>query len=123
MRPGMANQAAPQDARTEALLEAGGRRRDREVTKQALLAAGLRVFAERCYDAATTREVAQAAGVNEQLIQRYFGGKEGLLVAVIERYGEEERRSCSMPPACGSVEAEVRGFLDFQLEHACAVGD
>jgi TetR/AcrR family transcriptional regulator, regulator of cefoperazone and chloramphenicol sensitivity len=104
-------------------LETSGRRRDKEATKRALLAAGLQVFAERGYDAATTREVAHAAGVNEQLIQRYFGGKEGLLVAIIERYGEEERRSCSMPPACGSVEAEIRGFLDFQLEHACAVGD
>ncbi|HYZ26232.1 MAG TPA: helix-turn-helix domain-containing protein [Geminicoccaceae bacterium] len=119
----MANEAAPQDARTEALLEAGGRRRDREVTKQALLAAGLRVFAERGYDAATTREVAQAAGVNEQLIQRYFGGKEGLLVAIIERFGEEERRCCAMPPPCESLEAEIRGFLDFQLEHATTIGD
>jgi TetR/AcrR family transcriptional regulator, regulator of cefoperazone and chloramphenicol sensitivity len=108
-----------QDASSEVI----GRRRDKEATKQALLAAGLQVFAERGYDAATTREVAQAAGVNEQLIQRYFGGKEGLLVAVIERYGEEERRSCSMPPASANVEAEIRGFLDFQLEHACAVGD
>ena len=64
-------------------LEAGGRRRDKEATKAALLAAGVQVFAERGYDAATTREVAQAAGVNEQLIQRYFGGKAGLLLAII----------------------------------------
>jgi TetR/AcrR family transcriptional regulator, regulator of cefoperazone and chloramphenicol sensitivity len=114
----MMNQTALPDP-----LETSGRRRDKEATKRALLAAGLQVFAERGYDAATTREVAQAAGVNEQLIQRYFGGKEGLLVAIIERYGEEERQSCSMPPACASVEAEIRGFLDFQLEHACEVGD
>ena len=100
-----------------------GRRRDKEATKQALLAAGLQVFAQRGYDAATTREVAQTAGVNEQLIQRYFGGKAGLLLAIIERFGEEERRCCAMPPACGGVEAEIRGFLDFQLDHACEVGD
>jgi AcrR family transcriptional regulator len=81
------------------------------------------VFAERGYDAATTREVAQAAGVNEQLIQRYFGGKAGLLLAIIERFGEEERRSCSLPPPCAGVEAEIRGFLDHQLERACATGD
>jgi AcrR family transcriptional regulator len=119
----MANEAAAQNARSEASLEAGGRRRDREATKQALLAAGLQVFAERGYDAATTREVAQAAGVNEQLIQRYFGGKKGLLVAIIERFGEEERRCCAMPPPCESLEAEIRGFLDFQLEHASATSD
>jgi AcrR family transcriptional regulator len=108
-----------QDAPSEAI----GRRRDKEATKHALLGAGLQVFAERGYDAATTREVAQAAGVNEQLIQRYFGGKEGLLVAIIERFGLEERRCCAMPPPCTSVEAEIKGFLDFQLEHASEVGD
>ena len=27
-----------------------------------------------------------------------------------------------MPPACTSVEAEIRGFLEYQLEHAAAVG-
>jgi AcrR family transcriptional regulator len=103
--------------------EAAGRRRDKEVTKQALLAAGVQVFAEHGYDAATTREVAQAAGVNEQLIQRYFGGKAGLLLAIIERFGQEERRSCSLPPPCAGVEAEIRGFLDYQLDRACATGD
>jgi len=111
-----------QDARKDSTPEAG-RRRDREATKQALLAAGLRVFAERGYDAATTREVAQAAGVNEQLIQRYFGGKEGLLLAIIERFGEQERQCCAMPPPCASLEAEIQGFLDYQLEHACEIGD
>jgi AcrR family transcriptional regulator len=99
-----------------------GRRRDKEATRQALLAAAVEVFAERGYDAATTRAVAQAAGVNEQLIQRYFGGKAGLLLAIIERFGEQERGCCSLPPACTSVEAEVRGFLEYQLEHAAAVG-
>src|ERR687895_630094 len=102
-----------QDARTQAGPEAPGRRRDKEATKEALLAAGVQVFAERGYDAATTREVAQTAGVNEQLIQRYFGGKGGLLLAIIERFGEEERRSCAMPPPCASIEAEVQGFLEY----------
>ena len=77
---------------------------------QALLAAGVQVFAERGYDAATTREVAQAAGVNEQLIQRYFGGKAGLLLAIIERFGEEERRNCSLPPPCAGRGRDPRGF-------------
>jgi AcrR family transcriptional regulator len=103
--------------------EASGRRRDKEATKAALRAAGLQVFAERGYDAATTREVAQAAGVNEQLIQRYFGGKGGLLLAIIERFGEEERRCCALPPPCGGVEAELQSFLDHQLERAHTIGD
>jgi AcrR family transcriptional regulator len=99
------------------------RRRGREATTQALLAAAVEVFAEHGYDAATTRAVAQAAGVNEQLIQRYFGGKAGLLLAVIERFGEQERQCCALPPPCAGVEDEIRGFLEFQLEHVAAAGD
>ena len=119
----MAEETAVRDQRTQHTLETVGRRRDKEATKQALLAAGVQVFADRGYDAATTREVAQAAGVNEQLIQRYFGGKGGLLLAIIERFGEEERRGCAMPPPCASIEAEVRGFLEYHLERACEIAD
>lgn len=103
--------------------EAAGRRRDKEATKAALLAAAVQVFAERGYDAATTREVAQTAGVNEQLIQRYFGGKSGLLLAIIGRFGEEEQRCRALPPPCGGVEAEIRGFFEYQLRRACEIGD
>ncbi len=99
------------------------RRRDKEATKQALLAAAGQVFAERGYDAATTREVAQQAGVNEQLIQRYFGGKEGLLLTLIRRFGDEEQQCCQQPAPGISVEAEIFGFLKFQMEHAGAHGD
>jgi AcrR family transcriptional regulator len=119
----MAEQSAPPEPRAEDALDAAVRRRDKGATKQALLAAGVQVFAERGYDAATTREVAQAAGVNEQLIQRYFGGKGGLLLAIIERFGEEERRSCAMPPPCAGIEAEVQGFLEYHLERACEIAD
>jgi AcrR family transcriptional regulator len=99
------------------------RRRDREATREALLTAAVEVFAEHGYDAATTRAVARAAGVNEQLIQRYFGGKAGLLLAIIERFGEEERRCCGLPPPCASLEDEIRGFLEHQLEHVAALGN
>jgi AcrR family transcriptional regulator len=119
----MEEEAALADEDAQPALGTVGRRRDKEATKQALLAAGVAVFALRGYDAATTREVAQAAGVNEQLIQRYFGGKGGLLLAIIERFGEEERRGCAIPPPCASVEAEVQGFLEYHLERACEVAD
>ncbi|MEM6464822.1 MAG: TetR family transcriptional regulator [Pseudomonadota bacterium] len=36
------------------------------------------VFCEKGYDAATTREIAERAGVNIALIKRYFGSKLGL---------------------------------------------
>lgn len=110
----MANDEEPQDER-----EGAPRRRDREATSKALLEAAMQVFAERGYDAATTREIAGRAGTNEQLIQRYFGGKSGLLLAAVERYTREEREgSCALPPLADSLEAEIIGFLDFQLRHS-----
>src|SRR3546814_6908183 len=74
---GMASGSRQADNSAQCPAQAPKRRRDKAATKQALLAAAGEVFAERGYDAATTREVAQQAGVNEKLIQRYFGGKEG----------------------------------------------
>jgi AcrR family transcriptional regulator len=95
----------------------GPRKRDKEAAKRALLDAARAVFAERGFDAATTREVAARAGLNEQLIQRYFGGKAGLLSALFERYGREEAEgACALPPPAGGLEAELASFLSFQVE-------
>lgn len=96
--------------------DAPARKRDREATKEALLEAAKRVFAERGFDAATTRDIAGRAGVNEQLIQRYFSGKAGLLLAVVERYGGEEGGGCALPPPGDDLEADLAGFLSAQLE-------
>lgn len=98
--------------------EPQARRRDRAATETALLDAAKMVFAERGFDASTTRDVAARAGVNEQLIQRYFGGKSGLLLAVVERYGcEETAHGCTLPPTTGDLEADLDAFLHHQLKH------
>jgi Transcriptional regulator len=98
--------------------DAPARKRDREATKGALLDAAKMVFAERGFDAATTRDIAGRAGVNEQLIQRYFSGKAGLLLAVVERFGREEGSGCAMPPPGDDLEADLAGFLNHQLQHS-----
>jgi AcrR family transcriptional regulator len=103
--------------------ECARRKRDKEATKQALLAAAMQIFAAHGYDAATTREIAARAGSNEQLIQRYFGGKAGLLLAVLEHYGSAERQACTLPPRRGGVAEEVAGFLAFHLRHGFACRD
>ncbi|MFN0096887.1 MAG: TetR/AcrR family transcriptional regulator [Dehalococcoidia bacterium] len=59
-------------------------RHDKEGRQRALVDAAIRIFAERGFDAATTREVALLAGCSEGLIHRYFGGKDGLLRAALE---------------------------------------
>ncbi len=52
--------------------------------QRCLIEAGTQVFAQKGYDAATTREVSERAGCSEGLIHRYFGGKSGLLMAILE---------------------------------------
>ncbi len=98
--------------------EGGNRKRDREATTAALLDAAMTVFAERGFDAATTREIAGRAGVNEQLIQRYFSGKSGLLLAVVERYSREETGGCALPPPADDLETDLAQFLHAQLKHS-----
>lgn len=58
--------------------------RNRDAKKQALIVAALGLFASKGYEATTTREIAATAGCAEGLIHRYFGGKSGLLAALIE---------------------------------------
>lgn len=60
-------------------------RHDRAAREAALIEAATAVFAERGFEAATTREVAERAGCAEGLIHRYFGGKRGLLLAILAR--------------------------------------
>jgi AcrR family transcriptional regulator len=87
------------------------RKRDKEASKQTLLRAGLEVFSKYGYDAATTKTVAAQAGLNEQLITRYFGGKAGLLLAILSTFIEEEANDAAYPPSAESVEEEIENFL------------
>ncbi len=92
--------------------EAPKRRRDREGSTRALLDAATQVFAERGFDGATTREVAKRAGVSEALIQRYFDGKTGLLIAVMDSFGSEGAvEEMASFPYQKTFEAEVAQLL------------
>src|SRR5262245_22649290 len=100
------------------------RPRNREATAAELRSAAMRVFAAKGYDAATTRDVASAAGVSEQLIQRYFGGKAGLLLAIMELYAERDRAGAFGTPAAGNTpEEEIKNFLTFHLDRERRNGD
>jgi AcrR family transcriptional regulator len=51
--------------------------------RQALLAAGARLFAERGYSAAGVQDVVNAAGVNKAMLYYHFGSKAGLYDVLI----------------------------------------
>lgn len=61
----------------------GGRQRDAEATRRALLDAGVAFFSERGFDGVTTAELAARARVNKALISYHFGGKRGLYRAIL----------------------------------------
>ena len=60
------------------------RKRDAEATRAAILAAAKKHFARSGYDGAFLREIAAEAGADAALINRYFGGKEGLFQAALK---------------------------------------
>ncbi|WP_327299308.1 MULTISPECIES: TetR family transcriptional regulator [unclassified Streptomyces] len=69
------------------------RRRDAQGTRRLLLDAAAKLFAERGYEAATVRDIAAVAGVNQALLFRYFGSKQALLTEVIASGGQEQVRT------------------------------
>lgn len=93
--------------------------RDREATQQKLLKAGVKVFAARGYEGATTRAIAEEAGVAEALIQRYFNGKEGLLLASMHDFAAGEKMSCdNLPPPAPNFSQEWQSLLQHAVHHS-----
>lgn len=60
------------------------RKRDAEATQAAILEAAKVHFAKSGYDGAFLRDIAADAGVDAALINRYFGGKDGLFAAALK---------------------------------------
>ena len=58
-------------------------------TRERILEAALRLFAERGYEATTMRDVAREAGASLGLAYRYFGSKEEFALALYMRLAEE----------------------------------
>lgn len=60
------------------------RKRDAEATQAAILEAAKIHFARSGYEGAYLRDIAADAGVDAALINRYFGGKDGLFAAALK---------------------------------------
>lgn len=70
-------------------------------TRQALIQAALEVFGRAGFDAASTRAIAESAGVNQALIGYHFGGKQGLYIGVFEHIVGEMQQH--MAPVAATV--------------------
>lgn len=83
--------------------------------RQKLVLAALKLFAEKGFEGASTREIADAAGANISAIRYYFGDKAGLYrAAFIEPLGEDATHGCAdIDPARPLLEALHRFFAEF----------
>jgi len=80
--------------------------------REQILEAATRVFAEKGFRRATTREVAREAGVSEGTIYNYFEDKDALLVAILDGLNETERRAEDFEEGMAT---DFRGFLQEYL--------
>lgn len=61
------------------------RSRNRDASREKILQAATREFAQGGFDAARVDVIAAEAGLNKQMLYHYFGSKDGLFTAVLER--------------------------------------
>ena len=81
------------------------------ISDSQILDAALAVIAQQGYAGATTRQIADAAGINEVTLFRRFGSKQNLLKAVVEQ--EAENFSTSGIVYSGDIEADLIRIVTF----------
>jgi len=84
--------------------------------KQRILDAGTRVFARKGYSGTGLREIAAEADVNLAMVSYYFGGKAGLLEAILSQFFEAI--GASMKPVAeetGPPEERLRKLVHAML--------
>jgi AcrR family transcriptional regulator len=94
------------------------------VTRRAILDAALEEFAEKGFDGASTRTIAERVGIDHTLITYHFRKKEALWKAVAENAFEsiEAMWDAALPSdrefkPVERVRAEFRTFLQFTMQH------
>jgi TetR/AcrR family transcriptional regulator len=109
------------------------RRRDAAASRRAILDAAEQLFAERGYDRASLGEIGRRAGVSAALPAYFFGGKEQLYAAVLNRLLAERERRLEPLAARAAAELErtgelrpalellIDGYIDFLCERTALV--
>jgi TetR/AcrR family transcriptional regulator len=82
-------------------------------TRERILQAAVAEFGAKGYAGARTAGIAARAGVNQQLIAYYFGGKQGLLDELRRRWASIE--TALVPPGSSFVDA-FSAYLDATLD-------
>ena len=88
-------------------------------TARRIIDAFVELTRDRWFDELTLNEIADRAGVSVQSVIRRYGGKDGLITAVIEQIGSEiSARRAARP---GDVSGSIAGLFDIYEEHGDGV--
>ena len=98
------------------------RKRDPERTAAAILAAAVHEFSQKGYDGARVDAIARRAHINKRMLYHYFGGKDGLYLAVLEgRYAAirsaERLLDLTHREPVEAMRSLVAFTWDYYLEH------
>jgi AcrR family transcriptional regulator len=78
-----------------------------EDTRERIMAAARETVSRKGKRGATTREIADVAGVNEATLFRHFGSKEQLIIAVAQRYCGVEALRSTLGQMTGDLEDDL----------------
>ena len=86
-------------------------------TRQGLLAAAYRVFAQRGYAQATIDDIAAACGVSKGAVYHHFASKEELFRALLADHGHEVDEMVAVVARAKSFRDLIRGFVAVWIGH------
>jgi TetR/AcrR family transcriptional regulator len=101
---------------------AADRKRDPDRTRASILAAAVHEFSQRGYDGARVEAITRRAKVNKRMLYHYFGGKDGLYLAVLEgRYADirsaEEKLDLTHREPVEGMRQLIRFTWNYFLDH------
>ncbi len=86
-----------------------------EDTRQRIIQAATQLFSEVGYSLATTRLIAEAAGVNEVTLFRHFGNKKALLMACVEAINAGGFSATFEAELSGNYSADILAMARHQI--------
>jgi AcrR family transcriptional regulator len=86
-------------------------------SRDKLLAAAARIYGESGFRGATTRRIADEAGVNEVTLFRLFGSKSALIAEALREHAPRHVDPVALPSEPSDPERELAEWCDAQLVH------